>query len=226
MPTKKAKRSIKIPVYQKLLDNEFTNVVSNKCTKQAALAYILHDNPVYLQVSSNSSYRVQIQAIADAARPSIPIASLSAELERIGSPRGKTFTGNAAKCIDEIASNFDGMQWWIEEKGLVMDRLEPQSNLSHFDMTAGKLMFEHFQNGRLQKGGLEAIAKVLDEKGYFLVDALQPSYRKMVVRFNQEHPARALKTFEKAVKHPIGRRGVQRRLYVALDRYMKSQKRS
>jgi hypothetical protein len=116
------------------------------------------------------------------------------------------------------------MRWWIDEKGLVMDRLEPQSNLSDFDMTAGKLMAEHVQNGRLQKGWLEAIAKALDGKKYSLLDALQPYHRKTVAEFNQKHYAKALKTFEKAVENRIiGRRGVQRRLYVARDRYMESQ---
>jgi hypothetical protein len=107
-----------------------------------------------------------------------------------------------------------------------MDRLEPQSNLSDFDMTAGRLMVEHVQNGRLEKGGLEAVAKALDEKKYRLLSALQRSHRKKVAKHNQEYPAMALKTFEKAVEHRVGRRGVQRRLYVAHDRYMKSQNRS
>jgi hypothetical protein len=92
-------------------------------------------------------------------------------------------------------------------------------------MTAGRLMFEHVQNGRLQKGWLEAVAKALDEKKYRLLGTLQPAHQKMVAKYNQEHPARALKTFEKAVEHRIGRRGVQRRLYVARDRYMESQNR-
>jgi hypothetical protein len=171
-------------------------------------------------------YRAQIQAIANAALLPIPVASLSAKLERSGPPRGNTFADNAAKCIDQIASNFDGMQWWIDETGLVMDRLEPQSNLFDFDMTAGRLMFEHVQNGRLQKGWLEAVAKALDEKKYPLLCNLQPSHRKTVAKHNQEHPTKALKTFEKAVKSRSGRRGVQLRLYVARDRYMDSQNRS
>jgi hypothetical protein len=225
MATKKAQRRVKIPIYQRLLNNEFTSIASNKCTKQAALTYILHGNPVYLSVPPNSPYRAQIQAIANAVLPPIPVALLSAELERRGPPRGNSFAGKAAKCIDQIASNIDGMQWWIDEKGLVMDHLEPQSNLSNFDMTAGRLMFEHVQNGRLQKGWLEEVAKALDEKKYPLLIALQPSHRKTVAKHNQEHPAMALKTFEKAVEHRIGRRGVQRRLYVALDRYLKSQNR-
>jgi hypothetical protein len=225
MATKKNKRRAK-PVYQRLLNNEFTNVASNKCTKQAALTYILHANPVYLQVPPYSPYRAQIQAIANAAHPPIPVASLSAELERSGSARGTTFAGKAAKYIDQIASNFDGMCWWIDESGLAMDRLEPQSNLSDFDMTAGRLMFEHVQNGRLQKGWLEAVAKALDENKYPLLSALQPSHRRRVAKYNQEHPTIALKTFEKAVEHRVGRRGVQRRLYGAHDRYMKSQNQS
>jgi hypothetical protein len=224
MATKKAPRR-KIPVYRRSLNNEFTNIASNKCTQQAALTYVLHGNPVYLEVPPDSPYRAQIEAIANAALPPIPIVSLSTELEKKGPPRGNTFTYKAAKCIDQIASNFDGMQWWIDEKGLVMDRLKPQSNLSDFDMTAGRLVFEHVQNDRLQKGWLEAVAKALDEKKYPLLINLQPSHRKTVAQFNQKHPAKALKIFEKAVKHGIGRRGVQLRLYVARDRYMNSQNR-
>jgi hypothetical protein len=224
MATKKAPRR-KIPVYRRSLNNEFTNIASNKCTQQAALTYVLHGNPVYLEVPPDSPYRAQIEAIANAALPPIPIVSLSTELEKKGPPRGNTFTFKAAKCIDQIASNFDGMQWWIDEKGLVMDRLKPQSNLSDFDMTAGRLVFEHVQNDRLQKGWLEAVAKALDEKKYPLLINLQPSHRKTVAQFNQKHPAKALKIFEKAVKHGIGRRGVQLRLYVARDRYMNSQNR-
>jgi hypothetical protein len=73
MVPKKAQRRVKIPVYQRLLNNEFTNVASNKCTKQAALTYILHDNPVFLSVPPNSPYHAQIQAIADAALPPTPL---------------------------------------------------------------------------------------------------------------------------------------------------------
>jgi hypothetical protein len=226
MAPKKAPRR-NIPVYRRSLNNEFTNIASNKCTKQAALTHILHGNPVYLEVPPDSPYRAQIEAIANAALPPIPVASLSAELERRGSPRGNTFAGKAAKYIDRIASNFDGMWWWIDEEGLVMDRLEPQSNLSDFDMTAGRLMVEHLQNGRLEKGGLEAVAKALDEKKYPLLSILQRSHQKKVAKFNQHHPTMALKTFEKAVEHRVvGRRGVQRRLYVAHDRYVKSLNRS
>jgi hypothetical protein len=225
MVTKKAQPRVKNPAYQRLLDKGYTNIASNKCTKQAASTYILRDNPVDLQVPPNSPYRAQIQAIANAALLPIPVASLSAKLERSGPPRGNTFADNAAKCIDQIASNFEGMQWWIDEKGLVMDRLEPESNLFDFDMTAGRLVREHVKNGRLQKGWLEAVAKALDEKKHLLLSALQPSHRKMVAQYNQKHPSRALKTFEKAVKDRVGRRAVQLRLYVARDRYMESQNR-
>jgi hypothetical protein len=124
-----------------------------------------------------------------------------------------------------IASNLDGMRWWIEEKGLVMDRLEPQLNPSGFDMIVGKLLLEHTQNGRLQKGQLEAVAKALDEKKYRLLPVLQPSHREKVARYNQEHPTVALKTFEKAVNNPISRHGVQLRFYVARDRYIEAQHR-
>jgi hypothetical protein len=224
MATKKDQRPAKTLAYRRLLNSEFTNIASNKCTKQAALTYILHGYRVNVRVPPHAPYRAQIEAIANAAHPPIPIVSLSTELEKKeGSPRGNSFVYSAATSIDYIASQFEGMHWWIDENGLVMDRLEPQSNLSDFDMIAGRLMVERLQNGHLKKGWLEAVAKALDEKKYRLLDALQPFHRNKVAKHNQEHPAVALKTFKKAVEHHIGRRGVQRRLYLARDRYMKSQ---
>jgi hypothetical protein len=87
-----------------------------KVAKQAALAYILHGNPVHLQVPPDSPYRAQIEANANAALPPIPIVSLSTELEKKGPPRGNTFPYKAARYIDQLASNFDDMWWWIDEK--------------------------------------------------------------------------------------------------------------
>jgi hypothetical protein len=91
MAPKEKQRRRKVPVYQRSLDSQFTNIASNKCTKQAALTYILHGAPVFLAVAPHLPYRAQIQAIANAAVPRIPIVSLSAELERSGSPKGNTF---------------------------------------------------------------------------------------------------------------------------------------
>jgi hypothetical protein len=91
-------------------------------------------------------------------------------------------------------------------------------------MTAGALMVEHLQNGRLKKGRLEAIAEALDEKKYPLLDALQPFCREKVTEFNRNNPIRAIKTFRKAVEHPhFGRRGVQKALYASRDKFQRSQ---
>jgi hypothetical protein len=202
------------------LDRLFSNVAVELCRKQAALFYILHDNLVGPGVPPHTSYRVQIERIAAAATPSIPIVRLSVELDQKGAaPRGNTFFGNAAKEIDRIASNCDGMRWWITEEGLV----EPTSNLSDFDATAGSLMATHFKNGRLNSEALEAIAKELDARQFSLLDALRSSDRKKVADYNQHHPQKALKTFQQAIGHrPDGPRGVRRALYVARDRYRRS----
>ena len=104
-----------------------------------------------------------------------------------------------------------------------MDRVEPTSNLSDFDATAGSLMVEHFKDGHLRRGGLEAIAKALDEKHFPLLDVLRPTSRKKVAEYNQRHPNKALKTFQQAIAHRLdGRRAVQRTLYVARERYIRS----
>src|SRR5271170_1389486 len=163
MATKTKRR----PKFHDQLERLYSYIVAERCLKEAALHYLRVDNLVTVAIPPNTSYFAQIEIIASSASLPIPVESLSTELEQKGIfPRGNTLFGNAANCIDRIASNCDGMRWWITEKGLVVDRLEPISNLSDFDVAAGGLMLEHFKNGRLPKGSLEAIAQILDEQQF------------------------------------------------------------
>jgi hypothetical protein len=149
--------------FQIQLENLFWCVDAKKCSREAALQYLLANNPVGVSIPQNTSYHAQTKIITARAKLPIPIDSLSTELELKGfAPRGNTRYGNAADCIDLIVSNCDGMRWWITEQGLVVDRLDPVSNLSLFDIAAGNLMLEHTKNGRLLKGSLAAIALKLD----------------------------------------------------------------
>ena len=196
--------------------------------REAALHYPLVDNPVSVSIPPNTSYLAQIEIIASSASLPIPIESLSTELEQKGiSSRGNTFFGNAANYIDRIASNCDGMRWWITMQGLVVDRLEAVSNLSDFDVAAGRLMLEHFKNGRLPKESLAAIAQILDEQHFSLKSQVRESFWKKIAEYNQRYPKSAIKTFRRAVEYrPHGRTAVRKALYVARDRFLRSQNKS
>ena len=104
------------PKFQDQLERLFSCIVAERCLREAALHYPLVDNPVSVSIPPNTSYLAQIEIIASSASLPIPIESLSAELEQKGtSSRGNTFFGNAANYIDQIASNCDGMRWWITD---------------------------------------------------------------------------------------------------------------
>lgn len=213
------------PKFRVQLETLFSCVAAERCSREAALHYLLVDNRVNVSIPRNTSYHAEIKIIASSAPLSIPIDSLSTELEQKGmSPRGNTRVGNAADCIDLIASNCLSMRWWITEQGLVVDRLEPESNLSDFDVAAGGLMLEHFKNGRLPKKSLTAIAQILDERQFSLKSQLQPSFWKKIAEYNQRYPKSAIKTFQRALEYrPHGRTAVRKALYAARDRFLRSQ---
>ncbi len=111
------------------------------------------------------------------------------------------------------------MYWWITDKGLIMTRIASDSEISAFDLFAGQLADQHFQDGRLHKDFLLTIAKALDQREFTLKDHLQPGRWKKIAIFNDEHPKAAIKSFEKAAQHAQFTQGVRRRLYVARDRF-------
>jgi hypothetical protein len=218
---KKTKRRYR---FQVQLENLFDRVVAEQCAKEPALHYLLQDNPVCVQIPSNTSYLAQLEIVAASAFSPIPIESLSSELLKHGNPpRGDTVFTQAGAHIDQVASTCD-LRWWITDRGLVMDRLEPPLNLSRFYTVAGRLMVEHFLNGRLREKDLVIIAAKLDEQKFVLRDHVQPSLWEEIAAYNVANSRKAIKTFQQAVGHPrIGPRAVRRALYFARDKFLKSQ---
>jgi hypothetical protein len=205
------------------LKNMYSCIAAEKCSRQATLRYALLENPVDVSVPPHTSYHTQIKLITAAASVPIAIESLSPDLSEQGeSPRGNTAFGQAADYIDMVASNC-GLRWWVTEHGLVMAHLEPSSYLSEFDKIAGKLTQQSFREGRLKIGHLEIIAKKLDEHGFSLKECVRPSYWKQIAEHNQHYPANAIKSFVDAIGHNrLGRRAVQKALYVAREKFLKS----
>ncbi len=220
-PKKKGSRK-KTASYKRLLTASFENVVVDRWSKEAALEYVLNATHISIGVPSGSSAGERIRIIAEGTNPPIPIASLSEELEWYTVPRGYTAFGLPGPHIDQIAASH-GLHWWIDERGLTVVRVDPGSNLSDFDSAVGKLMVEHWANGRLAKDADAIIAAAADEKGFQLKDHLRPKFYNDLAKYNQEYPKQAIKTFRAALKHHLTRRGVRLRFTQARTRFLSSE---
>jgi hypothetical protein len=92
---------------------------------------------------------------------------------------------------------------------------------------AGGSAEENYANGRFRRGGIEIVAKALDQAGFSLLDNLPKAIRDKLAKQNQENSRKAVKTFEQAVdtRQPLDlRRAVQRKLYRARERYLSDQR--
>jgi hypothetical protein len=168
---------------------------------------------------ANCTDRDVVELIARQASIRIPIESLSCELERLVHVRGIACFGFAGNYFDQIARNYDQMQWWVSKKGLNMEA-SPIVPLSPFDTLAGKLMFEarplRARTGRLAPEEYQKIAAQLDDAGFKPQEHLEGASRKSLANWNQKHPRKAVRTFQDALCAKIPdldlRRAVQRRL--------------
>jgi hypothetical protein len=180
------------------------------------------NNVISCTAPANCTDRDVLEQIAKQATIQIPIESLPCELEQRVHVRGKVCIGFPGKCFDQIARNYDQMQWWISKKGLNM---EPTAivRLSLFDTLAGKLMFEarplRGKTGRLALEEYEKIAAELDTAGFRPQEYLEGKFRKQLADWNQKHPRKAVRTFHDALSAKIpdldSRRAVQKRLHRA-----------
>jgi hypothetical protein len=180
------------------------------------------NNVINYTAPANCTDRDVIEQIAKQATIQIPIESLPCELEQKVHVRGMVCFGFPGKYFDQIARNYDQMQWWISKNGLNMEATAIV-RLSPFDALAGKLMFEarplRSTTGRLATEEYTRIAAELDTAGFRPQEYLEGKFRKQLADWNQKHPRKAVRTFHDALSAKIPdldlRRAVQRRLHRA-----------
>ena len=168
---------------------------------------------------ANCTDRDVIEQIARQASIQIPIQSLPCELECKMHVRGMACFGFAGNYFDQIACNYDQMQWWVSKNGLNMEA-SAIVTLAPFDALAGKLMLEarplRGKTGRLALEQYKTIAAQLDEAGFKPRDHLEGKSRRQLADWNQKHPRKAVRTFQEALSGKIPsldlRRAVQKRL--------------
>jgi hypothetical protein len=166
---------------------------------------------------------------ADAEAP-VTIERVSEELFGYVSLTGRTYFGFLGSILDRMVENYDGLEWWVSDKGL---NIGPplMTPLSEFDRLAGELMLEA-RTGQEKKylshAEYERIAMELDETGLRLLDSLSGRPHSCLAAWNQKNPGKAVKTFRKALQktQPKGLkdlpRAVKRRLYRAAEIVQKS----
>jgi hypothetical protein len=177
------------------------------------------NNVINYTAPANCTDRDVVEQIAKQATIQIPIESLPCELEQRVHVRGKVCIGFPGKYFDQIARNYDQMQWWVSKNGLNMEAATI-ARLSTFDALAGKLMFEarplRGTTGRLPAEEYKKIAAQVDEAGLKPQEHLEGKSRRQLADWNQKHPRKAVRTFQEALsgKSPSLdlRRAVQRRL--------------
>ena len=177
------------------------------------------NNVINYTAPANCTDRDVVEQIAKQATIKIPIESLPCELEQRAHVRGMVCFGFPGTYFDQIARNYDQMQWWVSKNGLNMEAATI-ARLSTFDALAGKLMFEarplRSTTGRLATEEYTRIAAELDMAGFRPQEYLEGISRKSLTDWNQKHPRKAVGTFQEALSAKVPdldlRRAVQKRL--------------
>ena len=179
-------------------------------------------NFVSLSVPAGSTHRFAVEEIARTARRPIPIQSLCEELSDRKLIRGGTFFGLAGDGFDQIARNYDDMQWWVSDEGLNVAILpQDMEVLSPCDDLAGSVAVELWGDG-LSLEALSSIAKAIDQAGFTLQEQLEPAQWKPISDHNRRIARSAIKTFSQAAGDKRFVRSVRKRLYRARERYLQA----
>lgn len=87
---------------------------------ESTLKTLIQDNFASLTLQGPLTHRQLVERIAESARVPIPVAALPEILSQSILSRGRSIFGSPGNHFDQIARNYDGMQWWLSDAGLSM----------------------------------------------------------------------------------------------------------
>jgi hypothetical protein len=219
---KAAKKTRRIP---KGREHPFGRQFDEQRTKEGRgdMAVFL-DNLTNIKVEAGSTHSDQLLRIAtDPDNPhskQFKIKRLHPSLNEAKSLRGVTYSKNLSLVIQGILLNYPELRWWVEEDGLVVDKVAPNLDfLSHFVRIVGPLSVELLQNGELSLESVISIASELDSKGVKLKNHLPLKQWEEIVSHNRKRTGHPIQSFSAAVKHPKFVTFVRRSICRARDRY-------
>jgi len=198
-----------------------------RTTDRKLFRRVILDNSVTCTLPAPWTHRDLVLEVAKRSHNQIPIESLPSELSQGVHPRGRAVSGFVGNCIDQIASNYQDMQWWVSEKGLNMAIVTEGPVLMAFDEVAGQLMVDaqhRSRAGRIAQAEYGKIAAALDAAGFKPKQYLERGPRKDLSAWNQKHPNQAIHTFSEATARKLSwlNRGIKKRLYRAADKFKKA----
>jgi hypothetical protein len=224
MKSRKSKNRVPV-AWQQALQLWWPRFDLDRCSDVPKTLHLMVESFVNCSVAGGSSNRDSVEEIARTASIPINIESLAEALAKPIRVRGGVRFGRLGDELDNIATNYPNMYWWMSDKGLNMAIVDPNHVLPDpFEELAGALMIQHWKDGRLSKESLSEIATELDKNRFFLKDNLQPNEWAAIAEHNQKHSRAAIKTFVQAVRNPRFSRFIRRRLYRA--RYKRNLTRS
>lgn len=194
-------------------------------SERSVAADLAFNNFISVTVLKGASHRKIIEEIARCAQKPFTVGELSPVLDDRGTIRGKVCFNHVWKVIDDLAQNWEGMRWWMTQKGLSVQTFTPRelairirlTELTPLEAMAGKLFVDRTVNGRVSTKDVAEIAKILDQNKLSLKDSLTREEWQLIVARNQKFSRRPIRSFEQAFReYP---RIVRRVLYRARDRY-------
>ncbi len=197
--------------------SRFSSDLTTKSGGRELYRDLIVNNYASCSIAAPCTDRDVIMEIAKRSQRVIPVDSLPNNLNTL--LRGRVVFGFPGNYFDQIARNYEGMHWWMSERGLNMQILvNTNEDISAFDELAGKLMYEawlhRLPNGRLLTSEYVKIFGKLDMAGFGPLDFLTGESRKKLANWNQKKPNRAIHTFIELFnsKHALPRRGILKRL--------------
>lgn len=99
------------------------NFSYEKTSKTSKFRELLICNFVSLSIPANRTHRDVVKQIARESH--IPVDRLCDDLDLPVFPRGQAIFGYPGDEFDQIADNYDNMQWWVSDTGLNMTIVKP-----------------------------------------------------------------------------------------------------
>ena len=143
-----------------------------------------------------------VSTICEKASIPITIQRLSTELISRVLPRGTVVFRSVWDELNSIARNYPNMQWWISDRRLIMDIVEPPRPRQEFYEVAGKLILEMRErspeSSRFSEEQWLEIASQLEE--FSLLELLPKKKRAQLADWSQNNRRSAIRTFSEAIK--------------------------
>jgi hypothetical protein len=198
----------------------WTRFSSRLTTKSGGTKFyrdLIVNNFVSCSIAGPTTHRDVILEIAKRSHKAIPIKSLPNNSNAL--PRGYVAHGFPGNYFDQLARSYQGMYWWMSDRGLNMQVFKSMSsNISPFDELAGQLVHEawllRLPNGRISPTEYEKLCTAIDKAAFKPLDYLNGKFRKQLADWNQKNPTKAIHTFCRLFnsKLTLARRGMLRRL--------------